>query len=1356
MESPAIGGMSGGNYRSADGTSTELPLSAAQLGFWFAQQLDPQNAGFNVGEYLEIHGPIDPTLFQAALRQGILETDVLRIRLVERAGEPRQIIAESAEWSLPYMDVSGEVDPAMAALSWMSADMERPTDLLRGPLFAFALFKAAADRFLWYARYHHVALDGLSRSLIARRVADVYTALAGRSLPDGNVPGPLAAIVADDAAYRASDDFARDRQYWNEYLDDAADPTSIANGRFLRSSGLIRRTIHLHVPGTARLRALGRLSRVVTAATAIFVHRLTRAEDLVLGLSVAARSDETRTAAGMVANAVPLRIKVDPDARVGDFVAEVDRQIRAVLPHQRYRFTDLRRDLHRIDDDRPIFGPVVNIQPFDYGFRFAGAPVTLFNLSVGPVEDLAIIAYDHPGTAELRIDLDANPALYGADVLAGHGQHLLRLLETIADPDATIAHLDMLAPDERRQVLVGWNLTQADYPTERHIDELFANQTGRTPERVAAVFGDQRLSYAELNRRADGLAHRLRALGVGPDVLVAFFLERSLDMLVGMLGVLKAGGAYVPLDPTHPRNRLAYMLADAQPLVLLTQERLLPDLPPHRSHVAVIDAGAPRAARLEHAPAPGRARSRRDLAYVIYTSGSTGEPKGVEIEHRAVVNLLASMQRRPGLGAEDTMLAITTLAFDIAALEIFLPLTRGACVVIAASETIGDGVALAGLIERCGASVIQGTPTTLRMLLDAGWAGDPCLNILCGGEAWTPELASRLLPRCASLWNMYGPTETTVWSAVAKVEASQPIVIGAPIANTRFYVLDGALQPVPVGVPGELHIGGDGLARGYLHRPQLTRERFVTDPFAGEPGARMYCTGDMVRRLPDGTLEFLGRLDHQVKIRGHRIEPGEIEAALERHPNVKRCVVVAREDAQGDHRLVAYVIPTTSSIVPASELRLLLHETVPTYMIPAAFMSVASFPLTPSGKLDRKALPPDVAAQEAATASLGPRTPTEEVLARLWCEMLDLKQVSVRDNFFELGGHSLLAVRVIGRINETLGSRLGVVDMFRVPTIEALAASIERNRQAGTRLTTDKGTTVVQLQEGRGNIPVYFVDAGPDQLRFANLINEKHPVFAIEVRWPIAWRRALADNRTFDFPDMEQLAALYVSALRAHTSSSPCILVGHSLGGLIAFEVAHQFKRQRGEVAAVMLLDTWGRYPTFFEAVSFILRRGCGLALSGRSAHSTRPHLRTSWQIAKWFYWRIKLKLRSFFNQTVDSPSDLTTILDQDGMPVHGYAVGRLNNRIRDVYRPQRLEGRGVLFRANANALDESRKAIREIDGSLGWNDLFGEGLEIVPTTGDHLSIVRDVAHVAVLARQINEALDRHCFGEKRRNGYAR
>ena len=378
------------------GTSTEFPLSAAQLGLWFGQQLDPQNAAFNVGDYLEILGPIDPAKFEATLRQVIRETESLRIRLVERAGEPWQIIAAPAEWSLPFFDVSGEADPTAAALSWMRADLQRPTDLLRDPLFAFALFKAKADRFLWYARYHHIVIDGLSASLIARRVADVYTALARGSRPDASAVGPLTAIIAEDAAYRASDDFARDRQFWIKYLDGAADPTSITGGHFVQSRGVLRQTVHLHAPGVARLRAIGRLSRVVTAATALLVHRLTRTEDIMLGFAVAARSDATRSAAGVAANVVPLRLKIDPGACVRDIVAETDRQIRAVLPHQRYRFTDLRRDLGRIGDDRPIYSPVVNIFPFDFEFRFAGAPATFSNLSTGPVEDLSIVVYDHP------------------------------------------------------------------------------------------------------------------------------------------------------------------------------------------------------------------------------------------------------------------------------------------------------------------------------------------------------------------------------------------------------------------------------------------------------------------------------------------------------------------------------------------------------------------------------------------------------------------------------------------------------------------------------------------------------------------------------------------------------------------------------------------------------------------------------------------------------------------------------------------------------------------------------------------------------------------------------------------------
>ena len=702
------------------------------------------------------------------------------------------------------------------------------------------------------------------------------------------------------------------------------------------------------------------------------------------------------------------------------------------------------------------------------------------------------------------------------------------------------------------------------------IHALFEEQVERSPDRIAAAFDEHRLTYCELNLQADRLAQQLCEIGVKPGALVGLFIERSLELVIAMLGILKAGGAYVPLDPSHPRSRIALVLDDAQPSVLLTTSQLRAKLPPHKSRevmsAAVLSTGEGdglHSARI-------RAGNPSDLAYVIYTSGSTGKPKGVEVEHGSVLNMLASMQRQPGFGSGDTMLAITTVTFDISVLEIFLPLVSGGRLVIAPVHATVDAEALIRLIENSGATVLQATPSSLRMLLDAGWTGVPRLKILCGGEAWTENLAKELLARCGSLWNMYGPTETTVWSSVQKVEHDRKIVIGPPIAKTKFYVLDAARQLLPVGLKGELYIGGAGLARGYAHQPELTQERFLKDPFAAEPGARMYRTGDLVRRLPGGNLDFLGRIDHQVKIRGHRVELGETETALKRQPGVKDCIVVASADAEGEYRLVAYIIPEASKSIRVSELGLALGELLPGYMVPASFVAMPSFPLTPSGKIDRKAL---------STANLealpvidlpSPVTPTQEKVALVWRDLLKIEKVGIRDNFFSIGGNSLLAARVVGKINETLKAKLRIADIFLTPTIELLAGAIEKSHNV-----TIGDSKVIQLQNGHTGLPLYLLGAGSTEYKIAEFIGKDRAVFAIDPSMPREWRQAIAAGDRTKIPTLEQLGMLYGKVVRAHAGTSRCVIAGYSFMGKIAFEAARALQSEGGELAFVALIDAF-------------------------------------------------------------------------------------------------------------------------------------------------------------------------------------
>ncbi|CAA9306984.1 MAG: Polyketide synthase modules and related proteins, partial [uncultured Gemmatimonadetes bacterium] len=609
--------------------------------------------------------------------------------------------------------------------------------------------------------------------------------------------------------------------------------------------------------------------------------------------------------------------------------------------------------------------------------------------------------------------------------------YLRRVLqEMAADDDRPLERLSLIPADERSRVLEAWNRTEAAYPAESCIHQIFQAQVERTPDAEAVAFEGERLTYAELNARANRLAHHLRSLGVGPDARVAVCVERSAELVVALLAVMKSGGAYVPLDPGHPAERLEYMLADSAPVAVLTQKHLRDRIENTGVPVLELDADRPEWAE-QPATDPAIAElTPAHLAYVIYTSGSTGRPKGVAVPHRGVVNLLRSMRETVGMEASDRLLAVTTYAFDISVLEIFLPLLHGAGTIMLPRERAADPAALAEAIRAYAPTVMQATPATWRMLVSAEWEGAPEMRALCGGEALPADLASAVRSRVGGLWNVYGPTETTIWSTTEPVRGGSAgtlgaqVPIGRPVANTRVYVLDAAGEPVPVGVAGELYIGGDGVVRGYLGRPEQTAERFVADPFGGDVGARLYRTGDLARWRPDGTMEFLGRTDFQVKVRGFRIELGEIEARLAEHVDVREAIVLAREDVPGDVRLVAYWTPASpASAGPAvsEALRAHLSTVLPEYMVPAAYVPLETLPLTPNGKIDRKALPAPDGQAYASREYEAPLGEAEEALAEIWSDVLKVERVSRWAHFFEQGGHSLLAVRVISRVRQVLG-----------------------------------------------------------------------------------------------------------------------------------------------------------------------------------------------------------------------------------------------------------------------------------------------------------------------------------------------
>ncbi len=1056
------------------------PVSHAQERLWFLDRLEPGSAAYNIPAAVRWHGRLRVPVLLAALGEIVRRHESLRTTFTaSESGEAMQVVAPASPPALPLIDLTALATEPRTAESGRLAGVEAraPFDLERGPLLRARLLRLQQGEeeteHVLLATLHHIVSDGWSQGLLIGELAALYGAFAaGRSssLPELTLQYPDFAAWQRD--WLRGEVLEAQLAYWRRQLAGAPALLELPTDRprpALQGSG--GGSVALDLPAGLE-EAVAALSRregaspfmVLLAAFQALLGRVSGQEDVPVGTPVAGRTRvETEPLIGLFMNTLVLRTDLSGDPGFRELVGRVRETALEAFAHQDVPFEKLVEELRpqRNLAHSPLFQVMLILQNAPTGV----VPLGDLSLSRLPVEsgtaklDLTLALAEGQGLRaqlEYRTDLfDCTTALR----LLGHFEVLLRA--AVADPGQRLSDLPLLTAPERQQ-LVEWNDTRVGYPeAEACLHRLIEAQVERSPDAVAVAFAGERLTYGELDRRANHLAWRLCELGVEPEVPVGIYLDRSLALPVALLAVWKAGGAYVPLDPAYPRERLAYMLEDSGAPVVLTEPGLLSTMPESAARAVCLEAG-------ERAGGPAVPTHPESLAYVLYTSGSTGRPKGVQIPHGALINFLESMRERPGLGAGDGLLAVTSLSFDIAGLELFLPLLVGAEVEIASRETAADGRRLLARLET--ATVLQATPSTWRLLLDSGWQGGLDLKALCGGEALPPALAAEISARAGSLWNMYGPTETTIWSAVHRVgpKAGDTVVpLGTPIANTRIHVVDPQLRPVPIGVPGELVIGGAGLARGYFRRPDLTAERFVPDPF-GETGARLYRTGDLARWRANGELEFLGRLDHQVKVRGHRIELGEIEAVLARHASVRAALVLVREDAPGDPRLTAFVVGPEDNA--QDDLRAHLRDALPEYMVPAAFVILEALPLLPNGKVDRKALLRSAPApMPRGVPSALPRTAAEREIAGIWREVLNLPEVGVQDNFFDLGGHSLLLVRVQRRLRETLGRDLPLVDLFRFPTVASLAGylspepSPERERERAATSPAAAGSEIAVI-----------------------------------------------------------------------------------------------------------------------------------------------------------------------------------------------------------------------------------------------------------------------------------------------------
>ncbi|MBN3896548.1 MAG: amino acid adenylation domain-containing protein [Nostoc sp. NOS(2021)] len=1390
-----------------------FPTSFAQQRLWFLDQLAPGNPFYNVSTALRLTGSLNFTALKQTFNEIVRRHETLRTTFVMVEQQPVQAISAQSCANAPSLTIpllvidlrnfeSQERDTQVQQI--VTQEAQRPFNLTTGPLLRVKLLQLDEAEYVLLLNLHHIVADGWSIGVLIRELGVLYKAFAEdkRCLTTSDcmsTPLPELPIqYADFAQWQrewlqevganGTSPLQTQLAYWQKQLDGIS-VLNLSADRLRPAVPTYRgakQFLELPHSLTQALEALSyqegvTLFMTMLAAFQTLLYRYTQQEDITVGSPIANRNrSELEGLIGFFVNSLVLRTDFSGNPKFRELLKRVREVTLGAYSHQDLPFEKLVEELHPERDlsYHPFFQVVFSLQ---------NTPIEALNL---PGLTLSLFEFDSK-TAKLDLefhlwqDLESLKAqmVYSTDLfddttitrMLGHFQTLLESI--VANPEQHLSDLSLLTVREQQELLIDWNDTKRDYSENKCFHQLFEAQVEKTPDAIALnarsanalVFGDEELSYKELNIRSNQLAHYLQKIGVETESLVGICVEKSLEMIIALLGILKAGGAYLPLDPSLPQERLNFMLEDAQVSVLLTQEKLLKHFENFSNPIICIDEDW--ATITQHSQEnPTNCVTSDNLAYVIYTSGSTGKPKGVLLQHRGLSNLAKAQIEVFNLQPNNRILQFASLSFDASIFEIVMALQTGATLYLANKESLLPGQPLLQLLREKAITHVTLPPAVLAVLPTESL---PALQtIICAGESCTDDIVKRWWSSSRRFFNAYGPTEATVWSTVAEISSmSEKTPIGRPIANTQIYILDKYLQPLAIGITGELYIGGEGLAQGYINRPELTTEKFIPNPFNHKKGARLYKTGDLARYRPDGNIEFLGRIDNQVKIRGFRIELSEIETVLNQHESVQKAVVIAKENVSGDKYLVAYIVLnaetqncTSSRFANASVLRKFLKEKLPEYMVPKAFVMLDSLPLTASGKVDRLALTEldSPASRFIDKTFIAPRTPTESTLAKIWAEVLNVERVGIHDNFFDLGGDSLLTVRLLKQINKQFEYELPLSSLFLNPTIESLATSLSSE--------TDSlpWSPLVPIQPA-GLSPAFFCVHPIFGVVFpyyelAHHLGKNQPFYGLQ---PIG-----LDGKTSPLTNIEDMANHYIEALRRVQPKGPYFLGGWSFGGWVAFEMAQQLQKSGEEVALLAVLDTLapipGNIPSLGNGLKFMLTTVARyiwpffldylyliIAIAKNRINSLTSRLPNFSKIVRYSFWESltrysfwesltrSLQTNLFSDFILKEDATINVIPEESKLRLLSELAIRpmlrvfyANSQAVLNYVPQAYPKGINLFRTKVQS------SIVKEDPSMGWDQLILGGTEIHHIPGNHLTMLKK-PHIQVLAAQLRGCIEK-------------